>query len=61
LWNNLIYIFSTGKFYPQKTGDSKRSGNGYNVNIGWNTSSLETAGDDEYIYAMEAIVLPIIR
>lgn len=56
-----ISLFYVGVFYPFKSGNPKKDGNGFNVNIAWDTTLLERAGDDEYIYAMESLVMPILE
>ncbi|EAR83153.3 histone deacetylasehistone-like deacetylase family, classII protein (macronuclear) [Tetrahymena thermophila SB210] len=55
-----IHQYDEGKFYPFQSGDLSKVGNGFNINIGWNTSNFQSAGDDEYIYAFESIVMPAL-
>lgn len=40
----------------------KGNGEGYNINIPWNLPHpYESIGDDEYVYIMERILMPIIE
>jgi acetoin utilization deacetylase AcuC-like enzyme len=64
-----LHRYDTGHFYPAKTGNYTEigidEGKWYNINIPWNTEnysgSTSFIGDDEYFYAFETIVLPILR
>ncbi|KAL4468281.1 hypothetical protein ABPG72_015817 [Tetrahymena utriculariae] len=56
-----IHQYDEGAFYPFESGDLSKNGNGFNINIGWNTSTFQSAGDDEYIYAFESIVMPALN
>ncbi|KAL4427538.1 hypothetical protein ABPG74_019494 [Tetrahymena malaccensis] len=55
-----IHQYDEGAFYPFESGNLSKTGNGFNINIGWNTSAFQSAGDDEYIYAFESIVIPAL-
>jgi acetoin utilization deacetylase AcuC-like enzyme len=61
--NGLFYPNISGK--PSELGD--KDGLGYNLNIAWNTNPLSMShtkasiGDDEYFYAFEKIVIPVLR
>jgi acetoin utilization deacetylase AcuC-like enzyme len=64
-----LHRFDKGDFYPNVTGkiteQGEDEGKGFNVNIPWNTrgiySSESGIGDDEYIYAFENIIIPILK
>ena len=67
---NILFIslhrYDNGQFYPKRSGDIKKVGEGeaegYNLNIPWDLdkSVSPTAGDFEYIYVFERVLLPII-
>lgn len=56
-----------GFFYPGESGApeniGKGKGEGFNINIGWNTDQEwgQSAGNNEYIYAFERIVIPLLK
>jgi acetoin utilization deacetylase AcuC-like enzyme len=60
-----------GNFYPNVTGKETEvglnEGEGFNLNIPWNTvhfsnpNGKSSIGDDEYIYAFETIVIPVLK
>jgi acetoin utilization deacetylase AcuC-like enzyme len=64
-----LHRYDNGYFYPAKTGNQNEigedKGKWFNVNIPWNTEyyniSNSFIGDDEYYYAFETIVLPMLR
>jgi acetoin utilization deacetylase AcuC-like enzyme len=64
-----LHRYDNGHFYPAKTGSHTEIGEGegkwHNINIPWNTeyynNSNSFIGDDEYFYAFETIVLPVLR
>lgn len=71
--NNPLFIslhrYDNGGFYPHLSGNyvetGKGDGSGYTVNVPWNTftigNKLSSIGDDEYVYAFEKIVIPILE
>jgi histone deacetylase 6 len=70
--NNPLFIslhrFDKGSFYPctgKFTEIGEGIGEGFNINIPWNTqhiiNSQSSIGDDEYYYAFETIVLPVLK
>ena len=61
-----IHRFDNGNFYPGEFGDIKNlgegEGKGFNLNYPWNLPHpYYTIGDDEYIYALERVFIPIIK
>jgi acetoin utilization deacetylase AcuC-like enzyme len=64
-----LHRYDNGHFYPARTGShteiGEDKGKGFNINIPWNTeyfhNSSSFIGDDEYFYAFETIVLPMLR
>jgi histone deacetylase 6 len=62
-----LHRYDNGFFYPGKSGNpqniGKGAGIGSKINIAWNTDTYEdnAPGDDEYIYAFERIVIPVLR
>ena len=65
-----IHRHDEGSFYPstgKHTDIGKADGKGFNINIPWNTKafpqsqSRSSIGDDEYFYAFEAIVIPVLK
>lgn len=60
-----IHRYDNASFYPgSKDADPScvgiGPGIGYNINIAWNTQFGDTIGDDEYIYAFNALIQPIL-
>jgi acetoin utilization deacetylase AcuC-like enzyme len=64
-----LHRFDKGNFYPTVTGKNSEQGEdegkGYNINIPWNTRGIYNSksgiGDDEYIYAFENLIKPVLK
>ena len=65
-----LHRHDNGSFYPntgKHTESGKDSGSGYTINIPWNTNHFTQSqpkasiGDDEYFYAFETVVIPILK
>jgi acetoin utilization deacetylase AcuC-like enzyme len=66
-----LHRHDNGLFYPNVSGKptelGENQGLGYNLNIAWNTNPLSMShtkasiGDDEYFYAFEKIVIPVLK
>jgi acetoin utilization deacetylase AcuC-like enzyme len=65
-----LHRHDNGTFYPntgKHTESGKDSGTGFTVNIPWNTNVITQSqpkasiGDDEYFYAFETIVIPVLK
>jgi len=65
-----LHRHDNGSFYPntgKHTESGVDSGSGYTINIPWNTNnftqsqSKASIGDDEYFYAFETVVIPILK
>lgn len=66
-----LHRHDNGNFYPNVTGKETEigqgEGEGFNLNIPWNTrhfcnpNGKSSIGDDEYIYAFETIVIPVLK
>lgn len=63
-----IHNFNDGSYFPGsqngsfiKIGNGK--GEGYNLNIPWNVFNMKehTVGDDEYIYVVDNLLMPIFK
>jgi len=60
-----VHRYDKGAFYPGESGDMKKVGEGeakgYNLNYPWDLPHpYYTVGDDEYIYGLERVFMPII-
>jgi histone deacetylase 6 len=62
-----LHRFEGGAFYPGRSGDIKNIGENkgkhFNINAPWNINSSDsfTAGDNEYVYIMERVIMPICK
>ena len=69
--SSILYVslhrYDNGEFYPQGNFGSMEmlgedAGKGYNLNLPWNLPhKYANIGDDEYVYALERIFIPIIK
>lgn len=71
--NNPLFIslhrHDKGKFYPHVSGNINEQGSnkglGFTINVPWNTKNIYTStsgiGDDEYIFAFENLILPVLE
>jgi len=60
-----VHRYDKGTFYPGESGDMKKVGEGvgkgFNLNYPWDLPHpYYTVGDDEYIYGLERVFMPII-
>jgi len=63
-----IHKYLQGHFYPGATGSLSNvgadKGKGFNINCPWDITEeagcVRTVGDNEYVYIMEAVLMPII-
>lgn len=60
-----LHKFNKGAFYPGESGDVKNvgegPGEGFNLNFPINQTQGQFVGDQEYIFAYERMVLPVLR
>ena len=64
-----IHKYQQGGFYPGHSGSysnvGEGAGRGFNINCTWDVTEesgcCRTVGDNEYVYLLEAMLMPIIR
>lgn len=64
-----LHKYQQGGFFPGNSGAMHRmgtnEGKGYNINCPWdigeNAGCCRTVGDNEYVYVMESVLMPIIK
>ena len=60
-----LHKFNKGAFYPGESGDVKNvgegPGEGFNLNFPINQAQGQFVGDQEYIFAYERMVLPVLK